>query len=152
AEEYWNVPALAPVRAERPDEPDEGLYSAAYEGVTFRDSADDNEEGSVAEGGPQEEFDLDAEGGRLGQRLRFLSTVARLWTLAPRQAVGAPEALEAWPRAARSHREQLLTLLDAVHAVPVTDPLGSYDSLVEYDRRRLVKEQLTYATIGTCLD
>src|SRR5262249_48856191 len=31
-------------------------------------------------------------------------------------------------------------------------PLGSYDSLVEYDRRRQLKEQLLYAAISTCLD
>jgi hypothetical protein len=154
ADEYWNVPELAPVRQEpAEEEADDSLFSAAYEGVTFRDSADDNEEGSVADGGgPQEDFDLDAEGDRLGRRLHFLSTVAKLWVLAARQATDAPEALGTWLRTARAHREKLLGLLDAIHAVPVTDPLGSYDSLVEYDRRRLVKEQVTYAAIGTCLD
>jgi hypothetical protein len=46
----------------------------------------------------------------------------------------------------------LLTLLDAVHRSPIPDPLGSQDSLVEYDRRRVIKEDLLYAVIGTCLD
>src|SRR5262249_58163947 len=43
-------------------------------------------------------------------------------------------------------------LLDAIHAYPIPEPSGAYDSLVEFDRRRVLKEQLLYSTIGTCLD
>ena len=46
----------------------------------------------------------------------------------------------------------MLTLLDAVHAQPLPEPTGDYDSLVEYDRRRVLKEQLLYTTIAACLD
>ena len=34
----------------------------------------------------------------------------------------------------------------------LAEPSGDYDSLVEYDRRRLLKEQLLYTTIGAALD
>ncbi|MEI4927532.1 hypothetical protein Q8G50_33995, partial [Klebsiella pneumoniae] len=49
----------------------------------YRDSADDNQEGPIADGGEvREEFDLEREGERLARRLRFLSTLARLWQIA----------------------------------------------------------------------
>ncbi len=43
-------------------------------------------------------------------------------------------------------------LLDAIHSHPLREPTGDYDSLVEYDRRRVLKEQLLFTAIGTCLD
>src|SRR5262249_36340382 len=86
AEEYWHVPALE-IEHSEPDRPperkEESLYSAAYEEVTYRDSADDNHEGPVLDGAEaQEAFDLEREGERIARRLRFLSTVARLWQIA----------------------------------------------------------------------
>src|SRR5262249_56824581 len=50
------------------------------------------------------------------------------------------------------NQQQVVALLDGLHAFPVPRPLGSIDSLVEYDRRRLLKEDLLYTAIGTCLD
>jgi hypothetical protein len=166
AEDYWQVPTLeVSGPAERGEEAAEGLYGAAYEGVTFRDSADDDQEGAVADGGgPREEFDLQAEGERLVKRLRFLSTVARLWHVgsgyrqAPAEGAGRPpdpereQVLLTWQAAARANHERLLALLDAIHGHKVPEPLGSFDSLVEFDRRRGLKEQLLYAAIATCLD
>jgi hypothetical protein len=160
AEDYWQVPSLGPEQLHMPREADAGdeddLYGAAYEGVTFRDSADDNEEGPVAEGAPHRAFSLEAEGDYLARRLHFLATLARLWMLAARQGEGSDgaraEHLAAWLAAAREKQEQLLALLDALHAVPIPQPLGSEESLVEFDRRRVLKEQLLYQAIATCLD
>jgi hypothetical protein len=161
ADEYWQVPTLdldeASAETES-DEEEESLYSAAYSGVTFRDSADDEEEGSVAEGGSLgEDFDLEFASATLVQRLRFLSTVARLWLIAGHQLGGKPtrgqeEVLAGWLNSARDNQQKLLGLLDAIQAVRIPEPLGSHDSLVEYDRRRGVKEQLLYTAISTCLD
>ena len=53
---------------------------------------------------------------------------------------------------AQEKRRQMLTLLDAVQRQPLPEPTGDYDSLVEYDRRRVLKEQLLYTTIAACLD
>ncbi|MEM6455903.1 MAG: hypothetical protein AAF772_12475, partial [Acidobacteriota bacterium] len=49
------------------EEDDLGLFDAAYEGVTFEDSADDTR------------LELEDEAKRLASRLAFLQTVARLW-------------------------------------------------------------------------
>ncbi|HEV3449068.1 MAG TPA: hypothetical protein VG099_30815 [Gemmataceae bacterium] len=160
ADVYWEVPTLefdsgtAPPDTSAKEE--EGLYDAAYAGVTYHDSADDNQEGSVAdEGGLQQEFALEGEAERLVPRLKFLATVARLWQIAARHAAAGQDRqadLHAWLTGARARQEPLLALLDAIHQHVLPAPLGSYDSLVEYDRRRSIKEHLLDAAISTCLD
>ena len=93
ADAYWEVPGLdfANGNGENggEEEPEEGLYDAAYAGMTYRDSADDNQEGSVAEGEGElhQEFDLERASERLLPHLRFLSTVARLWQIATHQVL-----------------------------------------------------------------
>jgi hypothetical protein len=167
AEEYWQVPALETGPEEigvMPREADEeDLFEAAYDDVTYQDSAHDDEEGSVAEGGEiQGEFDLEPQAEGFSRRLRFLSTVARLWQIAARYDPGGPadadqqrqraETLTGWLGTARGHQQRLLALLDTLHEHPIPAPSGSYDSLVEFDRRRSIKEQLIYIAIGTALD
>jgi hypothetical protein len=167
AEEYWHPPTLelAGGADEEADE-EEDIYGAAYEDVTYQDSTDVHEdEGSIVDGGPPEEFDLEEESERLEKRLRFLATLARLWQVAARAMpaaarVGAATGDEAswplsvanWRAAAHDKHQRLLELLDAIHRHPLPEPSGDYESLVEYDRRRVVREQLLYATISTCLD
>ncbi len=158
AEDYWQVPSLD-VGGGSPDEGDEeeeDLFGAAYEGVTYQDSTDDDE-GAVADGGePTDAFDLEEEGERLNGRLHFLTTVARLWHVGARRQIGPSadraDALGRWLETARGNRDQLLALLDDVHAYPVPEPVGDFDALVEYDRRRSLKEQLLHAVVGTCLE
>lgn len=162
AEDFWQVPALElhTVGGEggEEDEPDE-LYGAAYEDVTYQDSTDDDQEGSVAEPGPPlEEFDLEAEAERIEKRLHFLSNLARLWQIAARcdrqlspDAERTP-ALSQWLAAAREKEQRLLTLIDAVHAYPLPASLGTFEATVEYDRRRVLREELLYTAINTCLD
>ena len=57
-----------------------------------------------------------------------------------------------WLTAARENRGRLLALLDAIHIHPLPEPVGAFDSLVEFDRRRVLKEQLQQTVIGTCLE
>jgi hypothetical protein len=64
----------------------------------------------------------------------------------------AAEVLPAWLARARKNYQELLTLLDAIHEHPVDGPSGSYDSLVEFDRRRVIKERLLGVIIATSLD
>lgn len=163
AEEVWQVPSLE-VLLPMPEEVDEedDLYGAAYEEMTYEDSTDDKE-GAVSDGGPPpEEFDLEREAERLEKRLRFLSTVARLWQVAARYL--GPSALDEavrketqsqirdWLATAWKNSRKLLELLDTVGEHSVPEPSGDYESLVEFDRRRVLKEQLLYSIIGTCLD
>jgi len=169
ADEYWDVPTLlgsaAPEEAAEDDDT-EDRYGAAYEDVTYRDTTDDRD-GAVSEGEPEQPpYDLEEESERLERRLRFLSTLARLWQIAARYlsgvrtgetfdaetARGLLTTLGDWLTAARDKQTRLVGLLDSIHAHPIPDPSGDYDSLVEYDRRRVLKEQLVYTTIGTAQD
>lgn len=163
AEEYWEVPRLGAPGDEDEDEADEdeeeSLFEAAYEGVSFRDSADDDNEGSVIDGSEkQRAFDLETDLPRLEKRLKFTSTLARLWHVAARWLRPLPPEGEArevvgfWLQQARTNEAALLHLLHAVHGCEVPDPGGSYDSLVEFDRRRVLKEQALDGIITTCLD
>src|SRR6185369_10025594 len=67
-----------------PDEDDEeSLFDAAYDNVTFRDSAQDGRfSDTIDEGGEHRETDLDLIAEPLEQRLRFFVTLAQLWTSA----------------------------------------------------------------------
>jgi hypothetical protein len=171
AEEYWQAPALDNVeQLGMPQEEEGDLFEAAYEGVTFEDSTDDDQESALDEGPRLPQFDLEHEAPRLDRRLRFLAALARLWQVAgrflaadrvseqPRAGVSRErqrstlETLRAWLRTAREREQQLLALLDAIHARPVPEPSGDYESLVEFDRHQVVKEQLLFTTLSACLD
>lgn len=160
AEEYWQPPTFA-VTDEREEE-EEDLYGAAYEDVTYHDSADDDEEGSVAGGGlppPGSDFPLESQADDLEQRLRFLTTLAQLWLAAARHdphATVTPngeraEVLAEWLGEARRKQQRLLELLDALNDCRVPQPSGSPESLLEYDRRRLRREQVLETAINTAL-
>jgi len=109
---------------------------------------------------PQKDFDLAQEAERLEKRLKFLATLARLWNVATRAHHDAQgierergqETLAAWLAKARKTYQGLLALLDAIHEHEVPKPSGSYDSLVEFDSRRVTKERLLSLVISTCLD
>ena len=62
------------------------------------------------------------------------------------------DVLAGWlDQAARNH-EQLLGLLASVHRHRIPPPRGTQESLVEYDRRRSVKETLLEEIIQTCVE
>ncbi len=170
ADEFWDVPTLlgsVPAEAEEAtEEEDEDRFGAAYENVTYRDTTDDTE-GAVSDGSAEPPpYDLEEESERIERRLRFLTTLARLWQIASRYLSGVRtgETLDAgvsaklltlltdWLTTARQKQGQLVALIDSIHAHPIPDPSGDYDSLVEFDRRRYLKEQLVYATISTAQD
>jgi hypothetical protein len=168
AEDFWQAPTLqGGPRDDDEDEDDDeeergsggGLFDAAYEGVTFRDSAADGEEGAVAEGGEEQPpFDLEDDAERLAARLNFLALVPQLWRQAarfdpgPRHREERRATLAQWLQNADENQVRLLDLLDALHQHTVPEPSGSHDSLVEFDRRRTIKEQLLHQTIVACLE
>jgi hypothetical protein len=162
AEEFWQVPRLDVAgtgEEEEEEEEVEDLYGAAYEGVTYEDSTADDVEGEVLEVGPRRDYDLEEEGQRLEKRLHFLAALARLWSSAARltRAPGGPDpaaeaTLTQWLARARHNYQGLLALLDAVHDHPVPEPTGATESLVEYNRRRELKEHLLHVIIAACLD
>jgi hypothetical protein len=166
AEEYWQVPRLeSPELLHEPTpvgDEDEGVYGAAYEGVVYKDSTDDGVEGEILGFETrQQPFELEQESDRLEVRLRFLATVARLFHLGSRNLTAGPgkeaddaarEIIHGWLARVRRNRQDLLALMDAVHKLPVPAPSGSYDSLVEYDRRNVIKQRLLTVVIGNCLE
>jgi hypothetical protein len=161
AEDYWSVPRLdvlgtGDAQPGEPAEAEENLYEAAYEDVTYKDSAQDDVDAEVLDIMPEKDFSLSAEAERLEGHLKFLATTARLWNIAARTmrlVDGAARArLGDWWRKARQNHQELLALMDAIHEHEVPKPSGAYDALVEYDRRRTLKDNLQGTIIATCLD
>ena len=182
ADEYWTVPVFElgapPATSSQEDDPfagpaeeqddEDDLYGAAYEDVVFRDSADDGVEGEIVEGGGQpDEDEFAQESERLVERLAFLNTLARLWRTTALAPLGSCEksdpsledarrervtVLGRWASQANSNRAALLKLLDAVEAYRIPSPMGDHDSMVEYDRRRVIKESLLERIIATAVE
>ncbi len=133
-------------------------FGAAYEDVTYRDSTDDGIEGEMFDTGQSPtDFELVGEAERIVNRLGFLSTVAQLWKLCATASlpVDAPErddVLGGWfDQAQRNHR-RLSELLEAVHRYRIPPPRGTQESLIEYDRRRSIKETLLEEIIEACVE
>jgi hypothetical protein len=165
AEEYWQVPRLeqlegSPTRSGPANEEEEELFGAAYEGVTYRDSTDDGNEGEVLGFEPRQEFDLERQGEALVDRLRFLSTVATVFYVGMHCLTGGSthavddisrEILEEWLERAQRNYRDLLALMEAIHEHPVPVPSGAYESVVEFDRRTEIKQRLLTIAIETGL-
>jgi hypothetical protein len=164
ADEYWQVPTFqfeSPAGEDTdPADQNDRLYGAAYEDVTYRDSADDNQAGPISDGaGSGVGSSLEQEQPILSKRLRFLSTLAQLWQIAGLTLMSAgqvdrrmQQALGEWLRRAEDNLQHLLGLVDSLHSYPVPEPSGGTEFMVEYDQRRALHESVVYAAIATCLD
>jgi hypothetical protein len=162
--DHWLLSGDDEEREEDGDEDDDedrgSEFESAYEGMTFRDSADDGEEGAVADGAPARpgEFPLEGEADQLEARLKFLHTVARLWRAAARQEIWARgdsavhDTLAGWLRTARRTRAHLARFLDRVTAIPVPEPIGGHEGMIEFDRRRALKGHLLDLGVATCME
>ncbi len=145
---------------EEEEDDDLGLFDAAYEGVTFEDSTDDGMESSTYEPSDDEtRLEYEEEAQRLEARLAFLKTVARLWKHAASAwgVQGATpddrkERLQSWRRAAIERCVQLGQLLEAVHKHRLPLPGGDHESMVEYDRLRMVKDAIVEGVIATYVE
>jgi hypothetical protein len=171
AGEFWRVPRLevfaeGGAAGENEDESEQSedesdyLFSAAYEHLTYRDSTDDGIDSSLFEAGPDaEECELVFEAERIVGRLAFLAMIAHLWKIAATVSLSADvadhrrdEVLAGWRDQAAANYRELLELLSAVHRHRIPPPSGAHASMVEYDRRRGVKEMLLESVINTCVD
>ena len=139
------------------------IFSAAYEGVTFRGSTEDDVEGEMLEGGDTggepTDFELVGEAERIAGRLTFFATLAQLWKLAAVSSFGGEvparerePVLAGWLDQAMKNRQQILELLGAVYRYRIPPPRGTQEALVEYERRRSVKEMLLEQIIATCVE
>lgn len=173
AEEFWEVPHLGwedgdelddelldellAEEEEEEEDAEQSIYGAAYEDVTFRDSAEDGIEGEIAGDDAVTEFELQHEAERIGQRLALLATVAQLWKIAAASSRHVPSSerdhvIRGWLAQAEKNRRRLLELLEEIRSDPLPDPSGTHASLVEYDRQRQLKESLLGRVILTCVE
>lgn len=159
AEDLWHVPVV-PGRTSRSGE---DVFESAYEGVTFKDSADDGQEGALAGGGPapRDEFALEEAARDFEQRLTFLAAVAELWRTAakPVYALDRPpgkglagDSPAAWLETARQWHSDIEGFIETLHEVEIPDPVGGVDEVMEYDRRRMTKDHLTDTALDTCVE
>ncbi len=143
------------------EDEDEGLFEAAYEEMVFRDSSDDGREGDLADDeiAAYEDTEWEMEVERLHQRLRFLTTVARLWKHATitwgsvnDSNAEKTEIFDQWLNQCSTNYRQLVELLETVHGYRLMEPSGSHESLVEFDRMRTIKEGLIQKILTTCVE
>jgi hypothetical protein len=176
AEEYWEPPAFeldeprsvgsgestrkteGDIEEDEVDQDDE-LYQAAYEDVVYRDSTDDGIDSELVEYGQPSDDELLAESRRLVERLSFLSTVSRLRQIAVaiavrQQQIGGPlrDVVARWIEHAARNRLRLRELIDAISAFRLPTPTGAHDSMVEYDRIRMIRESIAEQVIVTSVD
>ncbi len=151
---WLEVPGAAPEVRRGPE------FESAYEGVIYKDSADDGEEGAVA-GEPKEsghDFPLEAEADTLEERLRFLQAVAKLWRLAarpdlwPADDARGQDALATWLVSARRTHDALVRFLDRVTQVTVPDPTPGHEGMIEFDRRRALRGHILELGVVACVE
>jgi len=177
AEEFWSAPRFnlasdksAPrdwdrelLDADSEDEDDDdGLFDAAYEGMTYRDTTDDGNEGAIFEFGDEGTRDeMEAESKRLTEHLNFLRSMARMWSVAADIAVtdqnaddliDRRDALTAWANRTRENRIGLLELLDAVRQYKVAPDGGDKESMRSYDRLRVLRDSLMEQIIAAAVE
>ena len=158
-------PSEAPEKESSGDEDEEegqDLFRAAYENVVYHDTTDDGIEGSIFEpGGATTDEELEHESKRVTERLEFLNGLARLWKAAAlwprsssREKSPAPrfEFLERCAQTAAARLNRLLELLRAIAEHPLPAASGDHDSLLEYDRHRMLKETLLERVIGASVE
>jgi hypothetical protein len=147
------------------DDEDEGedLFRAAYENVVYQDSADDGMEGPIFDGGIPSDDELVREGERVSAHLAFLNMLSHLWrvaALSPLAETDSPaevvqdriRAIRRWAQRARQNRRDLMALLDTVQGYRIPAPFGDHESMLEYDRRRVIKESVLERIIVTCVE
>jgi hypothetical protein len=169
---YWRLPKweLSDVEGQPAAEEDipppptedeeDSIFGAAYEQMIYRDTTDDGMESSTFDSEPDEtESELSFEVERITDHLQFLATLAHLWkfTATISQSDDAPagerdEILGGWLTQAVANYQGLMDLLTTVHRFPIPAPRGSHESMLEYDRRRSLKDMLLDNVISVAID
>ncbi|MDO5308093.1 MAG: hypothetical protein Q4G03_01150 [Planctomycetia bacterium] len=136
-------------------------FNAAYDNMTYRDSADDGNEDDVAGSNLSTDADsleLSSEAERLTERLAFISWAVNLWKIASEKSpllnfhtqeslddqtiADARLRLEGWLNQTKVFRKELFDLLDKTSRYIVSQPNGTAESLAYYDQLRGSQETL----------
>jgi len=179
ADSFWEVPhfhtgGLSGHHGELPgdtgeveiEDPEETLYSAAYEHVTYRDTTDDGVEGEVFDpSATHEELANVAE--QLDSWLSFHDCLSDIWRIAAlsesarlyQQHVEGNAAIDevcqtlrGWVHQLRQARLVLEELLEGIRQYRISEPLGDHSSMLEYDRQRIIKETLLERVISSIIE
>ncbi len=145
------------------DDEESELFGAAYDNITFRDSADDGQVGDTADWSPpragETEFELLEQ--TLEPRIRFLKLLTQLWQMATvvftdpnseETLSAAPpwlESLDGWHQHAKRLQVDLQQLLTDLWNLPISESSGDYDANVEYDVQLQTKLYLLQTVIST---
>src|SRR5439155_20762019 len=62
------------------------------------------------------------------------------------------DTLAGWLAAADRNREALTRFLDQVTQVPIPEPIGRHEGMIEFDRRRALKGHLLDLGVATCVE
>ncbi|MGL4422989.1 MAG: hypothetical protein ACRCZF_20135, partial [Gemmataceae bacterium] len=173
AGDRWHVPDLGADRLNRiPSENESNLSNDADEDGTYperayRDSADDGNDGSIADESPasgpgtsrnSDEFPLDDDADSLEDRFEFLATVAKLWRCAARPNLWpatdplASSIIQEWQQTAERQWTDLRRLIHQLHAIAIPAPTANLESIMEYDRRRVTKGRLLDLAVTTAVE
>ncbi|MBI1345540.1 hypothetical protein GC163_04560 [bacterium] len=170
AGDFWQVPRLTEFvgvgtsaqttgpESDEEDEGEHGLFGAAYEGVVFRDSADDgtfgetmDDRGGLPDAGEFEEFERWLE-----PRLQFLRMLAQLWQTAAALSAHAQTPVEErtpylqnWLDRTKTVQRELRKLAGDLWQRELSAPPGDHDSNVEYDAQLQTKLYLLQTTLNT---
>ncbi len=130
--------------------------------MVYVDSTNDGVEADMLEGeaaGQKTDYELELESRPVRERLAFLGTLSQLWKTAS-LACGSPAAekpldddvLQGWLDQVSHNHDALLALLANMDVKTVQPTSASRDALLEYERRRSIKELLLDAAIATAVD
>ena len=140
-------------------------YSAAYDNMSFHDSADDGIDDEMMDSGSspfEAEDQLTLEMDRINDRLAFILCMMRLWKYAAGKSplldqdgftesdvADARLLIEEWIKTAEQSRQKLDELLQTVGNYHIARPSGTSESLLEYDQQNGTKEVLLDRIIRT---
>ncbi len=170
AGEYWIVPgysdpaidpknedretATRDAESEDDDGPDE-LFSAAYEGMVYRDSTADGFEGEVLDSSPNVsggEFEDRLK--RIEPRMRFLEMLAYLWRIGAGRIRGDADfdaTARQWQSQAKRMADDLAALARKVAAESIVGTAGDLEANVEYDAQLQSKNHLAHLIVNAAV-
>jgi hypothetical protein len=170
AGEYWLVPsysdpALGSANEDREtathqesrddDEEPDDRFSAAYEGMVYRDSTADDFEGEVLDSSPNVsggEFEDRLK--RIEPRLRFLEMLVYLWRIGAGRVRDDAEfdaAARQWQSQAKRMADDLAGLARKVAAESIVGAAGDLEANVEYDAQLQSKNHLSHLVVNAAV-
>jgi hypothetical protein len=138
----WSVPTLDGEEARvNPENP----FAAAYEGMTYEDSTDDENESSLAGESTAKEGPW-SHAEELMRRLRFIGTLGRLWQLAA-AAIRSDTSvlnsrLDGWIELLVGYKKDLIGFLSNIERQRLDEPGSAREAILEYERQSSLKEGL----------